>query len=273
MAAAKRRSPVQSVSPRTGKSTRRRRSLQTTAGAGMLPTMVRAREAAWPPYVPKAFAVGLLISLLYILYEFFYSPTYYVSDFDAAGLNRLTREEIVSAGAFVGSNVFFVDPFEVEHRLEALPEIKSAHVSTVLWNPMTVQVAEREPELAWVTGTSMYWVDRDGIGFRARVILPDLPTVRDMDVTSVEVGKLIQPDAIAAVRALRLAWPEGPRSFEWSILRGLSMTEEHGWKIYVGYADGMGDKVAKLRALVGQLAAQNAKIKYIDLSKGDPFYQ
>jgi hypothetical protein len=35
----------------------------------------------------------------------------------------------------------------------------------------------------------------------------------------------------------------------------------------------MAGKMAILRALVAQLVAQNARIRFIDLGKGDPYFQ
>jgi hypothetical protein len=53
----------------------------------------------------------------------------------------------------------------------------------------------------------------------------------------------------------------------------LSLTDEHGWKILFGDATDMDFKIAKLHALIPTLIAQGAKIKLIDLGKGDPYYQ
>ena len=53
----------------------------------------------------------------------------------------------------------------------------------------------------------------------------------------------------------------------------MAYTDEHGWKIYLGGADGMSGKFITLQALVPRLVGKAAKIKFIDLSKGDPFYQ
>ena len=67
--------------------------------------------------------------------------------------------------------------------------------------------------------------------------------------------------------------PESPRNLEWSAARGISFADGHGWKIYLGDANDMPGKIAMLRTLIAQLSAQNARIRFIDLGKGDPYYQ
>jgi hypothetical protein len=67
--------------------------------------------------------------------------------------------------------------------------------------------------------------------------------------------------------------PDSPRNLEWSRANGISFTDSHGWKVYLGDANNMPAKVAALRVLLSQLSSQNAKIRFIDLGKGDPYYQ
>lgn len=221
----------------------------------------------------KIVAAALVCVLAIALYEFFNTDRFYVLDFDAVGLQYVSKGEVERTSGVIGYNIFFVDPHAVERALGKLPEVRSAHVTTGIPNRMVVEIEERQPEVAWLRGMEAYWVDADGVGFQARASLPELPVVRDLDQAAVKPGQRVQPAAIAAVGALRKAWPDAPRVFEWSAARGLALTDERGWKIYFGDATEMAGKVAKLHVLVPQLIAQNAKIKFIDLGKGDPYYQ
>jgi cell division protein FtsQ len=181
--------------------------------------------------------------------------------------------EIEKASGVIGYSIFFIDPRPVERALTKLPEVKAAHVTTQLPNQLTVDILERQPQIIWQRNTESYWIDTDGIFFRARVNLPQLPLIRDLDQSPVSVGQAAQPNAVAAYWALREAMPESARVLEWSAARGLAFTDERGWKIYLGDASGMPGKIATLRGLVKQLVAQNVKIKFIDMGKGDPYYQ
>ncbi len=221
----------------------------------------------------KFFAIFALILTLGGVYEFFTEDWFYVYQFDVQGANYLTSSEIERTSRVGGYNVFFIEPSSVERALKQLPEIKSVHVATGLPNIMLVQIEERAPKAVWLKGDQAYWVDGDGYAFKERVQHLDLPTVRDLDTTELKAGKRVQPAALNAVQALLTAWTDAPRNLEWSTTTGLSMTDEHGWKILFGDASDMDFKVAKLQTLVPTLVSQGARIRLIDLGKGDPYYQ
>ncbi|MCL4393920.1 MAG: FtsQ-type POTRA domain-containing protein [Chloroflexi bacterium] len=185
----------------------------------------------------------------------------------------MTPDQVAHTSGVLGYSVFFVDATTVERALLKLPEIKSAQVSVSLPNSVSIAVVERQPAITWLEGSDAYWVDDDGIAIVARGSRPELVSIQDVDQTPVKPGQAVSSAAVGAYHALRDAWPAAPHTFEWSAERGLAYTDEHGWKIYLGGAAGMSGKLITLQALVPQLVAKNAKIKTIDLSKGDPFYQ
>lgn len=227
----------------------------------------------WNTQRPKIAAVVLLILVIAALFVVFNTDLFYVYNLNIGGIKYLTPDEIQKNSGIMQYNIFFINAHDVERALTKLPEVKSVRVSTAIPNKVSVDIVERKPEITWLRGNETFWVDADGISFRARTNLTDLAVVRDLDQTPIKLGQGVKAHTLAAFWAFRAAYPDGPRSFEWSTSRGLQYTDEHGWKIYLGDADEMAGKVAKLRVLLAQLVAQNAKIKFIDLGKGDPFYQ
>ncbi len=221
----------------------------------------------------KVFAAFTFIIMVGTLYTFFTEDWFFIYRFEMQGLNYLVPKEVERASGVIGYNVFFVEPNNVERALKKMPEIKSARVVMGMPNTLLIQIEERAPEAVWLKGDQIYWVDGDGFSFKARVPRADLPTVRDLDSGEMKIGKRVQTAAMNAVRALCAAWSDAPRNLEWSSANGLSTTNEHGWKILFGDASDMEFKVAKLQALVPTLVSQGAKIKLIDLGKGDPYYQ
>jgi cell division septal protein FtsQ len=207
------------------------------------------------------------------LVAFYNADAFYVYDFQAIGLEGLTKGDLERAGEFVGHNIFAVNPGRVEEALSRIPEIRSARVSLGFPHQLTIHIQEREPVITWIAGSDLYWIDESGISFRPRSSRTDLPVVRDLEQSAVQPGARVQSDGISAALALRAAWPDAPRQVDWSADRGLALTEAHGWRIYLGNADQMEGKIAILRALLAQLVSQNAKVRFIDLSQGDPFYQ
>jgi cell division septal protein FtsQ len=263
--------PSQQRKTRRARPTQRRLYTVTTTSRGS--TVLPGVTEWWRLYRQKVVAVGLALLVIGTLFEFFSGDAFYVYSCEVTGLQFMSKAEIERASGIIGYNVFFIDARAVERTLAKLPEVKSVHVSTGLFNRVGIEIDERTPDIAWLRGVETYWVDGDGIVFKARANLTQLPAIRDLDQTMVKPGQTALPAAIDAYRAVRALWPAAPRAFEWSAARGLGYTDEHGWKIYLGDANQMAGKLVTLHTLVPQLISQNAGIKFIDLSKGDPFYQ
>ena len=227
----------------------------------------------WTTQRAKIFAVAVILALVVVVYVFFGLDYFYVYNFNIVGAQYLTTAEIEKASGVGGYSIFFIDARAVERALTKLPEVKSANVATRLPNQVTMEIQERQPQIVWQRGNESYWIDADGVFFRARANLAQLPVMRDLDQGVVKPGERAQANAVAAFWALRDAMPESPRNLEWSAARGISFTDGHGWKIYLGDANDMPGKIATLRTLIAQLSAQNARIRFIDLGKGDPYYQ
>lgn len=249
----------------------RRRRMQTTVARTLGVPSVCDRLGAIPR--PKIVALGGLLALATILYAFFDTDYFYVFQFNIVGTRFVTNGEIEKASGICGYNVFFIDARAVERALVQIPEVRSARV-TVRWpNVVTMEIVERQPMGVWQRGDTAYWVDREGVLIRVRASIPELPSVHDLDAGTLTLGQRAPTKAFAAFVALRTAMPDSPRALEWSSARGIAFTDERGWKIYLGTADDMPEKIAILRALVAQLVAQNARLRFIDLGKGTPYYQ
>jgi cell division protein FtsQ len=247
--------------------------MQTTAYERTAGVLLPGLAQLWYLHRAKIIASVFATIVIGVLFESFNSDQFYVYGLEVTGVQFLTKAEVERASGVIGYNIFFVDRRSVERSLAKMPEVRSAEVTTGLTNRVVVNVDERQPEITWLRGAESYWVDDDGILFRARASLTQLPSIRDLDQTTVKPGQPVLPAAIAAYRALRDTWPDAPRAYEWSTARGLAYTDEHGWKIYLGDASEMAGKLAKFRALVPQLTGRNVRIQFVDLSKGDPFYQ
>lgn len=242
-------------------------------GAGIVLAVPAAPAAVWRTRRPKLVAAALVVALFAALLAFFNTDQFYVYNVEVVGNEFLTAAEVERATGVVGYNVFFIEPQSVERVLSRLPEVSGVRVTAAVPNHLTVAVTERVPDITWLRGSETYWVDADGIPFRARATLPELTVVRDLDQQPVKPGQVLTTGGLLAVQTLRAAWQDAPRAYEWSAARGLSFNDEHGWRIYLGDASEMAGKLAKYRAVTAQLVAVNAKIKFIDLGKGDPYYQ
>ncbi len=256
----------------TRRTTRRR---MNTAAAMTQPLTASPAWTDSLQSIPRSKIVAgvCLLGCVIALALFFNTDYFYVFKFEISGTQFLTTAEIEKASGTLGYSIFFFETRTVERALAKLPEVQAVRVTSQLPNRVRIELVERTPQIVWQRGTEVWWVDAEGVFMRARAALPQLPAIRDLDQTPLQAGQRAQPQAIAALTALRAAMPISPRTFEWSQAAGLAFTDERGWKIYLGDAREMPGKVVVLRALTAQLVAQNARIKFIDLGKGDPYYQ
>ncbi len=262
-----RRRSTNRIAPRP---TRRGRTF-ATQGAILLPRA--AAQQIWRARRPKLVAAVLLAACAAALIAFFNLDLFYVYDLDVAGLKYLGKDEIARASGVVGYNIFFIDATAVQKAVKRLPEVEAVRVTAGVPNHLAILVQERQPQVIWLRGSESYWVDSSGTAVPSRGNIAALPNIRDLDQAPVKSGGTVNPSALAALRALLAVWPNAPRTFEWSAARGLAFTDERGWKTYLGDAGQMAGKLAVWRALVAQLVAQRTPVKFIDLGKGDPYYQ
>jgi cell division septal protein FtsQ len=141
---------------------------------------LRARLRAPGRIVTPARAGGLLGMLAFgYLYSLATGPTAFgLSRTEMPVLRWTATSEVEAALAPVaGSNVFRLDTAPLEASLLALPAVASAEVSVTLPDAaMVVQVAEREPVLAWQIGDRRFIADREGVVFAEVAEGATLPT-------------------------------------------------------------------------------------------------
>jgi len=129
------------------------------------------------------------------------SPAFALDRIDSPTLEWTSADAVAAAvDVPLGTNVFGIDTGPIEARLLALPAVASASVRVGLPASLELQVAERQPILAWRVGETVFLVDRDGRLFAhvdaAAVKTLGVPTVVDDRVASpfsIVVGGTLDP--------------------------------------------------------------------------------
>ena len=80
-------------------------------------------------------------------------------------------------------------------------------------------------------------------------------------------------EAFNAAVSLLNTWRGGPRSFEWSLIHGLAIRDEHGWLVYFGSANQIEDKLAALKVVAANLTKEKRTVNFVDVGSGLPYYQ
>jgi cell division septal protein FtsQ len=238
---------------------RRRRARTRQRLARVAPLLIAAALAAT--------AVGLVARWLLV------SPHFMVAHVDVLGGSRVSGERILELAAVPsGANIFRVDTDAIVARVEALPEIRRVEVIRALPDRLTILVQERQP-FTLVHAGRLHWIDEDGhvLGEERQAVVPEVPVISGLteaEVTAMRTAPSPKAEAgIALIRTLLrqkstlaaeiseidVAGADGPVLFT-----------VDGIEVRLG-PDGWEDRLARLEGVLGQVAAQDRRIRTVDL--------
>jgi len=262
-----------------GKTKKKRRRSEMRLGLRGYEQVVAQEELPVRPVVrlpvrigPRGFSLFLAIALVSLIAYLFISDTFYLYGAVVRGNSLTSTEEIYQHSEVRGYSIFFIEPQQVERAIRSLPDIREANVRVGLPNQMIVEVRERQAEVIWETAQERYGVDEEGIILPLRGEEPPV-VIRDLDATPRELGEYVDLEIIQAAKRYNTLLPE-IIEFDYSQERGLSLVDEHGWRIRLGSGENAEAKVVILKALVQRLASQGAIIEFIDLRfQENPYYR
>ncbi|MCB0167149.1 MAG: FtsQ-type POTRA domain-containing protein [Anaerolineae bacterium] len=206
-------------------------------------------------------ALGLLILVIYVLFT---SSSFFVYGAEIRGNVAISAREIYVAGQIDSQSVFWLSPAEIERNIEALPNIKSAAVTVKLPARVSIEVAERRPQLLWQSGDTVWWVDEEGTVVPPKAEMEDMLKIVDDDRQPLEVGYQIDPALIKGAQTLRILAPD-VRVVRHARATGLMVATPEGWPVYLGDGADMKAKLMVLSTLLPQLRENERPPAYIDL--------
>lgn len=200
------------------------------------------------------------------------SDTFYVYQPEVHGTVFTTYEEIVSIAGVARWNIFWIDPAVVEQRIETLPIIQDAEVTTGLPRTLRIDVVERTPLAVWQNAGRKYLVDAEGVLFGVRGDISRAVVIQDTREQQVSAGARVDPEAVSTALLLHKALPER-RTFTWEPAAGISFVTDEGWPVRVGDHQQLELKVAVYRAFREQIATDTS-VGMLDVTAPErPYYR
>ena len=269
------------MSPRSATATRGERSdskrIAPPGGGESAPSggfRIGRPSAAW--VLTKLLAILLLSGGSGLLYHVATSDEFRVTKVVVAGNQLLSVSELEAAAAAYGANIFWVRQGEVRQRLQALPAVQSARVSTFLPNRLEIRVGERTPVAIWQAGGTAFLVDREGRILGATPSARPLPTIRDVDPSDLRAGSIVDADALETTFRLQKLLPEvartTPREFEYGRETGVSVVPDSGPRLRFGNRENLDWKMTALVAIRRELERTGQRAELIDLRFKDRPY-
>jgi hypothetical protein len=210
------------------------------------------RRRAGASYVLSWRAVSglIVVGLSVVLYLFLTTDAFFVRSVAIGGEKYLSREEIFRFSDVAQRHVFWIDPADVETRLESVPNIADASVY-VGWPPDMVQivVVEREPALIWEQQVRV-WVDVNGIVMKQREDRPDLLRVVVPNAAEpLDVGARIPQTVVDGALQLRQRY-SNIDVLLYDPVKGLGYHDGRGWTVWFGTGEDMDIKLLVYNRIV-----------------------
>ncbi|NLE76926.1 MAG: FtsQ-type POTRA domain-containing protein [Chloroflexi bacterium] len=215
----------------------------------VIPTVAQIRAAG-----PNLLGALSLIGWVWLLVQVFASDAYYLPQPHVRG-NAILPVERIAAQADLppGFHIMFVNPAQVETKLLALPEVRSARVTCQLPGKMTIQITERTPIFNWRSGDRMFWVDGEGVFLESSYLLPQSLTIQEASGVERTPGEAVDSEVIGALQRLEDLLPRVTH-YEHVVGSGLRFTTPDGVQVTLG-TQNLERQVQTLQALLEELRA------------------
>lgn len=235
-------------------------------------------------------ALSFLIAgiLSYALIIAWSSPEYRVSAVNVSGLQRITREDVLSKLDLAGMHIFAVVPAEIQATLQKhFPEFRDIRVQVILPAQVNVSIIERQPHIAWQAGEVLVWIDSEGFLIPARGTAGELLTIQADSLPAYHLKSPIEdPGTIKVIRdkaefkpnpsalaffaqpkqidgglltaILQLnAWMPQEKTLLYQHQRGLGWADVRGWDVFVGQKlEKINEKMVMYETIVRELEKQ-----------------
>ena len=244
----------------------------------------------------------LIVFLGAVLYFFWTSPIFRVSEPIISGLKRIKASHMTSILGVEGKVIFDMNALEMENEIvEAYPEISSASVIIDFPATVAITVTERVPVLVWQQEQRSVLIDQDGITFPIRedtlltsyprVIAKGAPPVlleqnadpSGLNLTGLNVFSLSEAEnrsdfsvenkaeqflSIEMVKAILLLASRAPTEAEliYDPMIGLGWKDQRGWDVYFGELENLNMKLSVYEAILEHLKAENTRPSMINVA-------
>lgn len=260
---------------RSRKQGRPRRRYDVALGAGR-GTEIQVR------LIPSGFLGTRMVSMVLIafmllsLFQFMKAERYLVVLPEVEGAQLLSTAQVRSLARIEGQSIFFLDPLQIESRLEEAAEVKESKVSVRWPNAVTIELEERPPVASWDDGGRIWWLSDDGIAYIQHGERNDLIRISSeagtLNLSTDELAPAIDPVVLEGVSELQVELP-AVESWNYDRSLGLGFVDAQGRQVYFGNGSMASQKAKTYLAIAEKLDAEQIRASMISVSDHNaPYY-
>ena len=274
---AQRRAEVRAQAAAIADAPRPQRRFSVPPGTGLRPSprqrsRARIKKPASPRvrvrvHVPRrVIAVGVLLVQVALLVLALTLPVFRVHTVDVSGERLLSGSAVLQAASVPHQSIFTVDPDAIRTRIEALPWVQQASVTTDLPSTVHIAVEERAPAVRLRRdGKDLYMADNGAsmpAGAQLNAVWTATPALLDQ-----RAGTL-QPVNPALLHILGLITQRFPSVFHCNVVAYVwgtdgifSIWSSTGWRATLGHVD-TSDELAEIPAQMAALGDLRAQLDF-----------
>ena len=209
------------------------------------------------------------------------APAFSVHTVEVSGNTRLTNDQVLSAAGPISGSVFLIDPSAIQRRLEASTWIRSAAVSSQLFDRVSIRVEEWRPVALYKAGGGPPYLLSDQAAALAVAGSDELKTLPEIDGPAqpepkpgrAALDRSLLTALVNIQRGLPALLGEEVQSFTIDACGNLTLNAKRGWKAQFGRMltaeelASLSDKVAALKALAaaGEVNFSSTDLQYVNV--------
>jgi len=209
------------------------------------------------------------------------APAFSVHTVEVSGNTRLTNDQVLSAAGPINGSVFLIDPSAIQRRLEASTWIRSAAVSSQLFDRVSIRVEEWRPVALYKAGGGPPYLLSDQAAALAVAGSDELKTLPEIDGPAqpepkpgrAALDRSLLTALVNIQRGLPALLGEEVQSFTIDACGNLTLNAKRGWKAQFGRMltaeelASLSDKVAALKALAaaGEVNFSSTDLQYVNV--------
>lgn len=213
------------------------------------------------------FAVLVLVTAIAAIAYGFASIDFYVYSADIADTQYTPKAAVYQQAGIDGYSIFFIDPDAIRQRLAELDHVHDAKVQIRLPARVSIELIERQPAILYQMQGNSWWIDDEGVIMPAVAKREGLIKLIDEDTGAAIDERHIDPAVLQAIQTISKDLPQ-VTTFRYQEPYGLFFISPEGWRVYLGTAENMDEKLANWEASRQNIFERKMSVQVVDLRYG-----
>jgi len=211
--------------------------------------------------------MAIVLVLIVALISLLLMPNYRISTINVTGNEGTATQDIEdAAGPAIGRSSFLLRTADIKDSVMGVSGVERADVRITLPGKLDVTVKDARPEVAWLSGGQLHWVDKNAIVCEPPAVDPERRIlIRDLTSRILQKGDKVDASALKSALKLSVHLQKDISGFEYQREGDLIAVGNPGWRAVF---DTHGDLTAQVAAFRNAMSSGRS-MTYVDVRVPD----